>query len=115
MLFVHVVIIGASAAFHDCLDPMFILTWDREYDENPIITSRTMTLTIEQRQVDCIDWNIYYNTIQLDIIRYCVKRYYTIRYDIILYYFYNISIAMDVSDITRRALFFLQGMFFYIN
>ena len=81
-------------------DPMFILTSNREYDENPIITSRTMTLPIERRQVDCIDWNIYYNMIQLDIIRCFI-------------FFYNISMTMNVSDITRRALFFLAGYYVF--
>ena len=52
-----------------CFDAMFILTSDREIDENPNFTSRMMTLPIERRQVDCIDLNIYYNTTQLDTIR----------------------------------------------
>ena len=112
-----------------CFDSMFILTSDREYDENPIITSRTMTLSIERRQVYCINLNIYYNTIQLDIIRYDTMRYdviryytmwyYTIRYDTIRYYiiryiFIILYFHGDWCLWRHSSLFvFLQGIMFF--
>ena len=107
-------IVGSLSGSKDqCFDPMFILTSDREIDENPNFTSRTMTLPIERRQSG-LYWSKYllqhdttrYYTILCEAILYHTILYY------ILYYLYNIPIAMDVSDINCRILFFLQGIMF---
>ena len=63
-------IVGSLSGSKDqCFDPMFILTSDREYGENSIITSRAMTINrsqLSEGKWTVLIMNIYYDTMQFD-------------------------------------------------